>query len=378
MWLTAVTNAVTACAINPETAFEWITRVDDNDADFDELGAVLPEFSSLDAKLRAALTGQDSHGNTGRQKELGCIILAKSEELKRAMPRRQIRGRQIVLLVRQFFEIKEDRRIQYELTNLLDIKYPGDAKMSSFKYAWDNMVRNMSFSILTKEPKTLEQIFYKLIKRSDALSSYLQHYERLRDDHEDRSYRFLSEMVDKAIREERHLKNQQSLVNDASGKSFVAAPGTVKSRGDATKPKRDRDGKGFGGSTSGDAEEGGTNTHHDDAAGMKGLTREQIPSQDRCCILHFWRACHKHKCKFPHRDEPNETVKQHRLYLQKVAEWGEPTNDDGADGDGYGDDDGEGYGGEQDDYDDQDDYYDDYGDGGSGSDEDAALPEEQA
>ena len=43
----------------------------------------------------------------------------------------------------------------------------------------DNMVRNMSFSILTKEPKTLEQIFHRLIKRSDALSSYLQHYKRL-------------------------------------------------------------------------------------------------------------------------------------------------------------------------------------------------------
>ena len=74
----------------------------------------------------------------------------------------------------------------------------------------------------------------------------MQYYERLRDDHEDRSYRFLSDMVNKAIREERHLKNQQWLVNDASGKSLVAAPGTVKSRGDATKPKRERDGKGFG------------------------------------------------------------------------------------------------------------------------------------
>ena len=118
--------------------------------------------------------------------------------------------------------------------------------MSGFKYAWDNMVRNLRCSILTEEPKTLEHIFYRLLKSSDALRPYLQHYERLRDDHEDRSYRFLSEMVDKAIRAERHLKNQQSLVNDASGKSFVAAPGTVKSRGDATKPKRDRDGKGFG------------------------------------------------------------------------------------------------------------------------------------
>ena len=70
-------------------------------------------------------------------KEVMQAILAKSEELKRAIPKRQIKGRQIVRLVRQFFEVKEDRRIQYKLTNLLDVKYSGDARMSQFKYSWD-------------------------------------------------------------------------------------------------------------------------------------------------------------------------------------------------------------------------------------------------
>ena len=121
----------------------------------------------------------------------------------RAMPRRQIKGRQIVLLVRQFFEVKEDRRIQYEVTNLLDVTYSGDARMSQFKYSWDNMVRNLRCNILVRESKTLEHIFYKLLKNSDALRPYLQYYDRLRGDHPDRTYKFLSDMVDKAIREER-------------------------------------------------------------------------------------------------------------------------------------------------------------------------------
>ena len=86
------------------------------------------------------------------------------------MPKQQIKGRQIVLLVRQFFEVKEDRRIQYEFTNLLDVKYSGDARMSQVKYSWDNMIRNLRSNILRQEPKTVEHIFYKLLKSSDTAS----------------------------------------------------------------------------------------------------------------------------------------------------------------------------------------------------------------
>ena len=94
----------------------------------------------------------------------------------------------------------------------MDVKYSGDARMSQFKYSWDNMIRNLRSNILRQEPKTVEYIFHKLLKNSDALRPYLQYYERLRDDHPDRTYTFLSEMVDKAIREERHRRNQEELV----------------------------------------------------------------------------------------------------------------------------------------------------------------------
>ena len=104
-------------------------------------------------------------------------ILAKSEELKRAMSKRQIKGRQIVLLVRQFFEVKEDRRIQYRLKTCGREVYSGDARMLQFKYSWDNMILNLRSNILTQEPKTVEHIFYKLLKSSDALRPYLQYYD---------------------------------------------------------------------------------------------------------------------------------------------------------------------------------------------------------
>ena len=102
------------------------------------------------------------------------IILAKAEELKRAMPRRQIKGRQLILLIRRFYEVKKDRRIQYKLTNLLDVTYPGDARMAQFKSSWDNMLRNMRSNVLTQEPKTLEHPFYRLLKASDVLRPHVQ------------------------------------------------------------------------------------------------------------------------------------------------------------------------------------------------------------
>ena len=111
MWLNTVTDAVSACARDPDAAFGWIARVEDDDVTFDALGTTGDEFSSQDAKLRSALS-RHATGATGRKhRELVDVISAKSEELKRATLRRQIKGRQILLLVRQFYEVKKDRRI---------------------------------------------------------------------------------------------------------------------------------------------------------------------------------------------------------------------------------------------------------------------------
>ena len=40
----AVANAVTACAVDPEAAFGWINRTEDDDVDFEELAINTPEF----------------------------------------------------------------------------------------------------------------------------------------------------------------------------------------------------------------------------------------------------------------------------------------------------------------------------------------------
>ena len=104
------------------------------------------------------------------------VILAKSEELKRAALRRQIKGRQILLLVRQFYEVKKDRRIQLELSNLMEVSYPGDGQLAQFKQSWDNMVRNLRTPLT---PEQLEDLFYRKLNNSGVLRNHMGYYDRL-------------------------------------------------------------------------------------------------------------------------------------------------------------------------------------------------------
>ena len=82
--------------------------------------------------------------------------------------------------------------------------------MSQFKYSWDNMIRNLRSNILTQEPKTVEHIFSRAPTRCVRICSTTRGCEM---------YTFLSEMVNKAIREERHRRNQEELMISASGGS---------------------------------------------------------------------------------------------------------------------------------------------------------------
>ena len=177
------------------------------------------------------------------------------------------------------------------------------------------MLRNLRSNILTQEPTTLEHIFYRLLKKFDALRPFLQYYDRLRDDHSDRSYRFLSKMVNKAIREERHRKNQEALVISASGgsKPRPTAPGVQqpgdaypraeykkeKARGGSPSEGAALKGKGKGkrkGKGKGRRDSDSSSCSDADTAARKkppdGVLRNKDLSEDEvCCINHVANLC---------------------------------------------------------------------------------------
>ena len=93
-WMDNVYDIVTAAARDPDEAFAWVIRVENEEIEFDELGKVSFEMKSLDSKIRSGLT-RYLHGKEAEKEkqELTSFLLRKRDELRKAMPPKQITAR---------------------------------------------------------------------------------------------------------------------------------------------------------------------------------------------------------------------------------------------------------------------------------------------
>ena len=110
-----------------------MARVEHPDCTFEELGQIPLKHRSIDAKIRANISKQMAGQQAESNKELVSFLLKRRDELKKADVPKQITGLQLVYLVRRFFQINEKDRVQYELSALMNLTYPGDAKLGWFK-----------------------------------------------------------------------------------------------------------------------------------------------------------------------------------------------------------------------------------------------------
>ena len=212
-WYDSLVTAVCSAALDEDDAFAWISRVDQDNCSFEELANAGAD-KSLDSKLRAALYRYTVGDFKEKFRDLCDVIASKSQELAKADEPRMIRGRQVLHIIKAFYAVRESKRITFELSNLVNYPWAGDAKLPSWKAHWDLMVRNMRFA-LTKEH--LEEIYLPKIRQSDALKTMIEHYDRCDDGHADRCYDFLSAKTDKSVRETRQRKNQESLATGTPG-----------------------------------------------------------------------------------------------------------------------------------------------------------------
>ena len=53
---------------------------------------------------------------------------------------RMLRGRQILWLISQQYALDENRGALYNLGDLMNLPYPGDAKLDAFLTLWENQV----------------------------------------------------------------------------------------------------------------------------------------------------------------------------------------------------------------------------------------------
>ena len=142
--------------------------------------------------------------------------------------KRQIKGMQILHIVKSFYEVQHNKHATFELRAIMDLGYAGDSKLAHWKFKWDDMVGTQRNPLNDAQ---LEEIYIEKIRGSEALRLYVEHYLRCPQDHSDRSYRFLSDSTDKYIREHRQRENQASLLSDSGAATkTMGAPGTTPHR----------------------------------------------------------------------------------------------------------------------------------------------------
>jgi hypothetical protein len=216
---------------------QWISIVGKDGTTADSLQTTGVGNAALDAKLRAGISTHVT-GEAAEKLPLVAMIIARQEEYEETHDR-PMTGRQLVFVVRQYFEVRQDERITYDLSDLMDLTYPGDHAMEYFLERWDDMVRNLRRGLDEGE---LETMFYRKIMSSEALAKHLGRYELAERGDTDRSYTFLRRMVITKVRDMRQNRNRDDLVHSQlkanKGPSKIpGAPSVVSGRAADASPE---------------------------------------------------------------------------------------------------------------------------------------------
>ena len=150
-WLDQLTDEVTAVAKDADAAFAFFTRVEMEGTTFEALRNTPDEHKSLDAKTRAYMSKRMSGKDAEQCKGLVSFLTKRRDELKRGTPPLQIAGLQLVWLVRHYYRIQDTDTVQYELSALMGLEYPGDKGMDRWKDHWDKMLRHCKTKLSEKD-----------------------------------------------------------------------------------------------------------------------------------------------------------------------------------------------------------------------------------
>ena len=294
--------AVSSAAVDCDSANLWIYAVEDSSATFESMHDRGLE-ASLDDKIRAALLKNQTGAGYAKHKTLMDMIRAKAKTMRR-VDGSTIRGRQMLIVIKNFYAVVADEKVSFDITALVDYKWQGDDVLPEWKIHWDWMVNNQEVPLAHKQ---IERIFYLKLRQSSILKNYVDYYERLAKSDSERSYTYLSEKTDKLIEENRQTRNQQSL---QAGKDFVkpprnAAPATAADQsggGGANQPsRRERKGAGKGkdggkggdkdGSKGGKGGKAGGKGAGGAPSGDAGKTYTDTEGRPMRCVWHWFAKC---------------------------------------------------------------------------------------
>ena len=164
-WFFGVANAVSAAAIDPDSALDWVSEVDKPTATFEAL-LDRGEEASLDQKLLNALTKA-----AGTKHEILMTDVHKASRKVKNAGDGQIRGRQALWIIKRFYAVDVNDKVIYELHNLIDHHFTGDNDLERWKIHWDHLGEFQETPLTSKQK---ERIFYGHLKGSKILAKIHQ------------------------------------------------------------------------------------------------------------------------------------------------------------------------------------------------------------
>ena len=288
-WKIRVRDAVRVASAKPDKAFDWINEVwvegQTVEALKDPKG-----FTTLDAKLLSALSAIAS-GEFARK-----VDTFKEKE---SLEGRPVRGRQVLLMVHEYFSANIKHGATYSLSDLFNVKLKGE-NLRVFMTNWETVTTGVSH---VPGDSILETLFYQQAKNCRVIARDIQEYQRAEEGTEKHCYHsfWFRPCID-LMRD--RLEGNRERIAASFGGSKPPTP-AVGERGPFI-PK----GYCIAWNKGGCSKEGCTFKHEEPPKRDRTPSRGRSASRDKAKkdtkgkrLCHFWKAgrCKKgSECKFSH------------------------------------------------------------------------------
>ena len=126
---------------------------------------------------------------------------------------RPVRGRQVLLMMDEFFSTNIKHGATYSLKDLFAVKLKGE-NLRTFISNWDTVNAGITHP---PDPSALETLFYEQVKNVRAIQHDIEVYNRAEEGTENHSYKFLVDSAQRYLRRERLESNRDRIHSSLGG-----------------------------------------------------------------------------------------------------------------------------------------------------------------
>ena len=211
-WKSQVTSSIVAASgdLDHDAWTAWIAptfaHAPDIDGSLSNSGDI--RFNSIDVKLASALMTMMQNGGEQAREVLNEARLKMAKSCRGETPS-IMKGRQLLAMIVDSFRSASNTDLVYTIRHLYDLPYPGDADLVTFKSQWNEVLECMRPGDVPNDV-ALRDILYDKIKGSKLMVFDIHYYDSKQESHEDKTYQYLIDMINRHIKIRREEKNREA------------------------------------------------------------------------------------------------------------------------------------------------------------------------